>query len=148
MPPPPESEWTTRKERIDPLLAASGWRVEPFHPATLLADCTHHALTEFPTANGPADYALIAGRPLGVVEAKKVTLGPQNVLTQAERYARGMTESAFDFAGCRVPFLYSTNGEVIWFHDVRHPLNRSRRVAAFHMPAALEEMLGRNFDAA
>jgi len=37
--------------------------------------------------------------------------------------------------------IYSTNGEVIWFHDVRHPLNRSRRVTSFHAPAALEEML-------
>src|SRR5262249_26973891 len=32
--------------------------------------------------------------------------------------------------------------------DVRHPLNRSRRVAAFHTPAALQEMLARDFDAA
>ena len=36
-----------------------------------------------------------------------------------------------------VPFLYSTNGEEIWFHDVRHALNRSRRVAAFHTLKAL-----------
>jgi len=37
---------------------------------------------------------------------------------------------------------------VFWFHDVRHSLNRSRRVAAFHTPAALLEMLGRDFDSA
>jgi type I restriction enzyme R subunit len=47
-----------------------------------------------------------------VVEAKKVTLGPQNVLIQAERYARGVKDSPFNFAGFHVPFLYSTNGEV------------------------------------
>jgi type I restriction enzyme, R subunit len=46
-----------------------------------------------------------------------------------------------------VPFLYATNGEVLWFHDVRHPLNRSRRVSAFHTPAALTEMLMRNAEA-
>ncbi len=68
--------------------------------------------------------------------------------TQAERYSRGMTDSPFNFGGFRVPFLYSTNGEVIWFHDVRHPLNRSRRIATFHTPAALQEMLTRDFDAA
>jgi type I restriction enzyme R subunit len=83
-----------------------------------------------------------------VVEAKKVTLGPQNVLIQAERYARGVTGSPFDFAGFHVPFLYSTNGEVLWFHDVRHPLNQSRRIAVFHTPAALQELLARDFDAA
>ena len=38
-----------------------------------------------------ADYALVVdGQLLGVVEAKKVTLGPQNVLTQAERYSKGI----------------------------------------------------------
>jgi type I restriction enzyme R subunit len=37
---------------------------------------------------------------------------------------------------------------VLWFHDVRHPLNQSRRIAAFHTPAALQELLARDFDAA
>ncbi len=144
-----ESEWLTRRKRIDPQLAACGWKVKPFDPATLSSVPDPRALTEFPTANGPADYALvIAGQPIGIVEAKKLTLGPQNVLSQAERYARGVGGSPFDFDGLRVPFLYSTNGEVIWFHDVRHPLNRSRRVAAFHTPAALQELLARDFDAA
>src|SRR5205823_6962226 len=45
------------------------------------------------------------------------------------------------------PFLYSTNGEVLWFHDVRHPLNRSRRISGFHTTNALSELLGREFDA-
>jgi type I restriction enzyme R subunit len=36
---------------------------------------------------------------------------------------------------------------VIWFHDVRHPLNRSRKVACFHTPSAFSEMLARDFDA-
>src|SRR5262249_22549924 len=108
-----------------------------------------HAVTEYATVNGPADYALfVAGQPLGVVEAKKLTLGPQNVLTQAERYARGVADSPFRFGEFRVPFLYATNGEVLWFHDVRHALNRSRRIAAFHTPDALQEMLARDFDGA
>ena len=146
---PSESEWATRMKRIDPQLAACGWLVEACNPHGPPGACTHHALTEFPTANGPADYALVvAGQPLGVVEAKKLTLGPQNALTQAERYSKGVTDSPFNFRGYRVPFLYSTNGEVLWFHDVRRPLNRSRRIAAFHTPTALQEMLGKDFDAA
>jgi type I restriction enzyme R subunit len=97
---------------------------------------TRHAVTEFETASGPSDYALfVASRPLGIVEAKKVSLGPQNGLVQAERYARGLGDSPFDYRGFRVPFLYSTNGEVRWFHDIRHPLNRSRRIAGLHLPA-------------
>jgi type I restriction enzyme R subunit len=107
-----ESEYRTRRERIDPLLLAEGWKIVPFDPAAPWSRYTKHAVTEFETANGPADYALFfAGRPLGIVEAKKVTLGPQNVLVQAERYSRGVVDSPFDYRGYRVPFLYSTNGD-------------------------------------
>jgi len=142
-----ESERRTRKRRVDPRLKQWGWEVTPFNPSRPLSEYRRHAIEEFPTANGPADYALVVdGQLLGVVEAKKVTLGPQNILTQAERYSRGV-QSDFNFSGYRVPFLYSTNGEVFWFQDVRHKLNRSRKVAGFHTPDALREMLGRDFDA-
>ena len=46
-----------------------------------------------------------------------------------------------------VPFLYSTNGEVIWFHDIRNLLNRSHIVAQFHTPEALVELLARDSEA-
>jgi type I restriction enzyme R subunit len=146
--PSSESERRTRRSRIDPRLRACGWEIVSFDPARPLSSYRHHAIEEFPTANGPADYALIVdGSLLGVVEAKKVTLGPQNVLTQAERYSRGVDDSPLNFGGYRVPFLYSTNGEVFWFQDVRTPLNRSRKVGGFQTPAALREMLSRDFDA-
>jgi type I restriction enzyme R subunit len=143
-----ESEYQTRRKRIDPLLKSQGWNIIALDHTNVIASYPHHAVTEYPTANGPADYALfVRDELLGIVEAKKVTLGPQNVLSQAERYARGV-DSPSDFGGLHVPFLYSTNGEVIWFHDVRNPLNRSRQVAGFHTPVALQEMLTRDFDAA
>jgi len=138
-----ESESETRARRIDPILDRLGWQ----KAATRLPG--PYRLEEYETDNGPADYALcVDDRVLGIVEAKRLTLGPQNVLTQAERYARGVAGNEFDLAGLHVPFLYSTNGEVIWFHDVRHPLNASRRVASFHSPAAFSEMLERDFDGA
>ena len=173
-----ESEWLTRKRRIDPLLDAAGWPLRN-------AGCRGAYRTEEEeTTNGPADYALwLDGRIVGIVEAKKLTIGPQNVLTQAERYARGLvgrgsagpfptgpgrSPSSVPVSGQRewgtgvdngrpgtefgnglgCPFLYSTNGEVLWFHDVRHELNRSRRVKAFHTPGALRELLQRDEDAA
>jgi hypothetical protein len=51
------------------------------------------AIEEYPTASGPADYALcLGGRIVAIVEAKKLTLGPQNVLSQAERYSKGISQ--------------------------------------------------------
>lgn len=149
MPSGSESERETRRQRIDPLLRSAGWKLVPFEPGHKPNRWTHHAVTEYETANGPADYALfVDGQILGIVEAKKVSLGPQGVLTQAQRYSRGVTESPFSFRGYRVPFLYSTNGEVCWFHDVRHDLNRSREVRGFHTPSGLAEKLAQDFDRA
>lgn len=141
-----ELEWQTRKVRVNAALAALGWTVAPYSASR---SYSKHAVEEFPTESGPADYALVVNdRVLGIIEAKKLSIGPQNILTQAQRYSRGVAESQFNFDGFRVPFLYSTNGEVIWFHDVRHNLNTSRKIADFHTPDALEEMLGRDFHAA
>jgi type I restriction enzyme R subunit len=142
-----ELEWATRKRRIDPRLQAAGWHVVPFDPLRPVASCDSSAILEYATDNGPADYALcVQGQTLGVVEAKKLTLAPENVLTQAERYSRGAKTSSLNFDGYRIPFLYATNGEVIWFRDARHPLNRSRRIAQFHTPDALAELLSRDLD--
>ena len=137
-----DSEYLTRKTRIDPKLRASGWDVIPYSVGSSLSAYDRCAIEEYPTENGPADYALcLNGAILGIIEAKKVALGPQGVLVQAERYARGITDTPFNFDGIRVPFLYATNGEVLWYHDARHPLNRSREIAAFHSPDALLDCL-------
>jgi type I restriction enzyme, R subunit len=143
-----ETERLTRKTRIDPKLVSAGWRVASSDSAGGLDQYQQCAIEEFETDAGPADYALCVDRVLlGIVEAKRLTLGPQNVLTQAQRYSRGVTNNPLYYDGFHVPFLYSTNGEVIWFHDVRHQLNRSRTIARFHTPAALREMFDRDFEA-
>lgn len=79
-----ESERTTRQERIDPKLHASGWIVTPYRPAKPLSLFSNHAITEYPTANGPADYALVVdGSILGIVEAKKLTVSPSGASVEA-----------------------------------------------------------------
>ena len=80
MPPAHESEWLTRKKRIDPPLDAAGW--------TRLTGQQNHKLAgrteEEETANGPGDYALwLDNRIVSVVEARKLTVGPQNVLSRS-----------------------------------------------------------------
>ena len=129
------------------MLKASGWKVVPFDQGKPLATQHCCAIEEYPTSNGPADYALCADNQIiGIVEAKKLTLGPQNVLSQAERYSKGLEQNGIRFGEYSVPFLYSTNGEVIWHHDIRHRLNRSRQIARFHTPDALREILNRDID--
>lgn len=128
------------------MLRASGWKVTAFFEGKALSAQDRCAIEEYPTSAGPADYALCAnGRILGIVEAKKLTLGPQNVLSQAERYSKSIKQPGLSFGEFGVPFLYSTNGEVVWHHDVRYSLNRSRQILRFHTPEALDEMLDRDF---
>jgi type I restriction enzyme R subunit len=137
-----ELEWKTRKERVDKKLKAldPSWKIIKHHTGLDTTSLYCHAVEEYPTANGPADYALfVKGQLLGIIEAKKVTLSPQNVLEQAKRYSKGAFDGPGNWHGYRVPFLYATNGEVIWHIDIRNEKNISRQTANFHTADALEE---------
>jgi type I restriction enzyme R subunit len=132
-----ESERKTRSARIDPRLKAAGWHVVP--PATD-SNGACLAIEEFETNLGPADYALFdGGRCLGVAEAKKLTLGPQGVLVQAERYSKAIEQTPRYQGEFGAPFLYATNGEVLWFHRFRgeswwEPPTRSLRDSSKRRP--------------
>src|SRR3954465_8370420 len=103
-----ESERVTRKKRIDPLLKSAGWEIIHYSNLRDISLLTHHAVEELPTDNGPADYALVVnGKLLGVVEAKKLSVGAENVYVQAKRYSRGASNTIGEWNGYRVPFLYS-----------------------------------------
>ena len=139
---PDELEWQTRRDRINTKLQAlkPAWKIIKYTEGLDLTSLQRHAVEEYPTANGPADYALfVNGKLLGILEAKKVSVSPQNVLEQAKRYAKGAFAGPGNWDGYRVPFLYSTNGEVIWFLDCRSEKNLSRRMSHFHTPDALLE---------
>jgi type I restriction enzyme R subunit len=74
------SEAQTRKRFIDQRLKAAGW---PLTSATN------------PQSQDPAGYALLLdGQIVAVIEAKKRTLGPQNVHTQAQRDTNGLPQPA------------------------------------------------------
>jgi type I restriction enzyme, R subunit len=140
-----ESEKTTRKKRIDPRLKSLGWTVTPYVLGLDTSKLSNHAVEEYPTASGPSDYALfVDGRLIGILEAKKVTVATINTLEQAKRYAKGLVHSIGTWNGYMVPFLYSTNGELVSFLDVRNPTNIARSLADFHTPAALKELFNRN----
>jgi len=132
------NEETTRKRWIDEKLRKSGWTNIVRYEEGLDTSALHKtAVEEFMTSTGPADYALFSnGKLVAFVEAKKISLGPQNVIQQAHRYIKGAEQD-----GITVPFIYSTNGEVIWFQDLRFTPSRSRQVQEFHTYKALNEYL-------
>ena len=120
-----------------------------FAPGLDLKALDKVAVEELPTANGLADYALfVGGRLLGIVEAKKVTVSPQNVLEQAKRYARGVFDAAGEWNGLRVPFLYASNGAIIWHLDTRTKKLVSRQLSDFNTPEALEARFAQDASAA
>jgi len=104
-----KSERLTRKKRIAPKRIDLGWEIVPYDEKADLSNYTRHAIEEYPTASGPADYALVVdGQLLGIVEAKNFSPGPQGVLQQAERYSKGvatvhLTFVDFTFRFCSRP---------------------------------------------
>ena len=139
-----DSEWKTRKTRIDAKLRPA-WAIVHARNAGDVSKLARHAVEEFQTESGPADYALfVRGKLLGIIEAKKPTVGAQNVLEQAKRYSRGAEKTIGSWNGFRVPFLYSANGEAIWFADVREQEYYAREIINFHTPDALHEMFDKS----
>ena len=132
------------------------------------------AIAEWPTANGPADYALFVGLTcVGIVEAKRRNRDVAAHIDQAGRYAQGflaepgITPAAggpwpADTQGqeppYRLPFLFSTNGRAplkqlasqsgIWFRDARDPTNLRRPLADWYSPDGLLGLLGQDRTAA
>ena len=137
------SEDETRKKYVDKALKLAGWG--PIINFERRSSFEKGAVQEYETENGPADYVLfVDGYAIAVVESKKLESGPQGVLVQAQRYSRGYRGGRFDFNGYHVPFIYSTNGKIFWFQDLRDVRSRSRQIASFHTPSALKELLERD----
>lgn len=123
------------------------------------------AIAEWPTKNGPADYALFVGTKLvGLVEAKRQRKNVSAAIDQAERYASGLTHvEGGEFAGgpwhgYAVPFVFAANGRAylkqietesgIWFRDTRRPTNHRRALVDWPTPEGLLKRLEVDEDAA
>jgi len=146
-----ESEKITRKTRIDKRLNSSllNWTIIHNNKVTDTSILEQHAVEEYPTATGPADYALfVNGQLLGIIEAKKISVGAENVIEQAKRYSKGVPNSIGEWREYKVPFLYSTNGEMIFYLDVRKKENTSYQISDFHSPQALLDKFNRDTESA
>ncbi len=130
------------RDAIDAQLRASGWAVQA-KDAINFHEAEGQAVREYTTDTGPADYVLfIDGQPVGVIEAKKETLGA-NITTVEEQtsdYAAANLKWV-QSSGVPLPFLYEATGVITRFTDQRDPKPRSREVFAFHPPETLREFL-------
>jgi type I restriction enzyme R subunit len=152
---------------IDEQLNAAGWLADTqnmrYAKGTRPEKGVNKAIAEWPTASGPADYALFVGMHLvGVVEAKKKGKDVVSDLGQAKRYALDLQLIGDErFTGgpwddYKVPFLFATNSRPylkqleqksgIWFLDGRRPVNHPRPLHAWYTPEGLAELLKQDQD--
>ncbi|MFW5680125.1 MAG: type I restriction-modification system endonuclease, partial [Pseudomonadota bacterium] len=145
---------------IDRQLRARGWQADSqrltFTNGARPTKNQNLAIAEWPTASGPADYALFAGTTcVGVVEAKRRRRSvPAALQEQAHRYARGFTPSpetalpvGSPWAGFKIPFAFAANGRPylkqletasgIWFRDCRLASNLARALTDWPTPEGL-----------
>lgn len=163
---------------IDAQLRQAGWMADfeelrwskGERPTNDPDEQTRRAIAEVPTASGPADYVLFDGlTPVAVVEAKRRSEDVRGAIEQAKRYARDYefrgdqtppegSPWTVDSVTYKIPFAFATNGrkyldqlaEVtgVWFQDLRGPYNRRRALAGWYSPRGLQDLLGRDRDAA
>ena len=132
------------RRQIDCRLEQSGWVVQDLKKVNPMA-ALGVAVREYPTSTGPVDYALfVAGKPVGVVEAKKDDLG-ENITTveqQSGRYAG----STFKYISVdyQIRFAYEATGELTRFTDYNDEKYRSRAVFSFHRPETLQSLLAQS----
>jgi hypothetical protein len=142
---------------IDEQLRQAGWEADSqrlrYSQGARPEKHRNLAISEWPTAGGPADYMLFVGlTPLAAVEAKRAHKEVAGVLPQAERYCR-------DAAGeVLVPFAFASNGRPflqqlrsasgIWFRDLRRPTNLPVPLEGWYSPEGLRQLARQDLDSA
>lgn len=115
------TEAETRKQLIDSLIRDAGWilldKVSQYNPDSGKAQCIReYPVSHQPTRSGEGavDYVFMGsnGKPVAVLEAKRIGETAGKGKTKAEIYANGLEKTT----GQR-PFIYYTNGHEIFFWD-------------------------------
>jgi type I restriction enzyme R subunit len=130
------------RDAIDAQLRAAGWAIQAKDAIAFHAG-EGQAVREYTTDTGPADYVLfVDGQPVGVIEAKKETLG-QNITVVEDQTADYSAAKLkwVQSTGVLLPFLYEATGVLTRFTDQRDPKPRSREVFSFHRPETLRGWL-------
>ena len=126
---------------IDRRLNDAGWVIQDMNKINLSA-ALGIAIREFPTSTGPVDYALfVAGKPVGVVEAKKDTEAQTITVVEGQsfRYANSTFKYLDD--GYEIRFAYEATGSLTRFTDFHDIKYRSRSVFSFHSRLTLSRSI-------
>lgn len=146
---------------IDQQLNNAGWQADTenitYSKGSRPEPNTCKAISEWPTASGPADYVLFDGlTPVAVIEAKKQSKNVYGAIDQAKRYAKGfdtkytaIIETTYD--EYKIPLTFATNGRPyfkqleqesgIWFLDIRESSNQRRALQGWYKPEEIREYL-------
>ncbi|WDE95402.1 type I restriction-modification system endonuclease [Lentisphaera profundi] len=164
-----EIEKTEKTTRIfiDEQLREHGWEVDSdfirYSKGARPQKGKNIAISEWPTASGPADYVLFCGlQPIAIVEAKREIKNISGSIVQAKRYSRDFKENDVQLAGAwgeyKVPFLFSTNGSPYheqlkhasgtWFLDCRKSTNIPRAFDGWYTPDGLKQLFKQDVEAA
>lgn len=119
------------RDKIDQLLAASGWIIQNKTKINLSAG-SGIAVREYQTDIGPADYVLFIDKtPVGVIEAKREEEAVH--LTMHEEQSEGYASAKLKYLNnTKLAFAYESTGEVTRFTDYRDKKPRLRPVFTFH----------------
>jgi len=119
------------RDKIDAMLAASGWAVQDKNRIDHSA-AEGIAVREYQTDIGLADYVLfVGGKPVGIIEAKKET--EVHRISVVEEQSAGYAKAKLKWCSNDepLPFIYESTGMLTRFRDERDPKPRSREVFAF-----------------
>ena len=134
----PESK---AREHIDKMLANEGWRV--VSRDAIETDKPMAVEEAILTDNKRADYfLLLGGKVVGLLEAKRVERNVRDgvVAEQAEAYARGVP-SFYQSEFTTIPLVYLSNGEELYFKDMRNENSSYQKIQRIHSPSQMVAML-------
>ena len=124
------------RQRIDAMLAASGWIVQTKDQVNLSAG-RGVAISELAVATGEPDYTLfVDAKGIGTIEAKPEGHSLTGVEEQSTKYVTGVPSSLPAWRK-PLPFCYESTGIETRFTNGLDPEPRSRQVFSFHRPECL-----------
>ena len=128
---------------IDQMFVDAGWKVvtrDEYSPSLSAAAIKEGILKDAKEA----DYLLfINGKAVGVLEAKKmsVNVSSEKVISQAEGYTTRLTKY-YQFYTNPLPIVYTSNGHVTLFRDMRNADDGYIPLGRIHTPKEICKILG------